>query len=221
METFKFILSITVLITVLSCSKLPFFNKENEKSKQKEEELKKREDDLKQKEDALKDEKIKQLEEDKAEFKKRGEELEQKIKDTEVESKFKASGSPADITLALIQNIDAFCVTGNESSLMSAYDLWYRPLSSIGSYEKFRNGFTNTLSDKVLDNTVISNDGFNAEVLITHSAYEVNLKSSGVYDAYQKTKYEAKYKLISDNGSWKILSGKVTILSREYSEYYR
>jgi len=221
MEKIKFIVSLLILVSFLACSKLPFSNKEDDKSKQREEELKKREDDVKAKEDALRDQQTQQLENDKQELKKREEELEQKLKDIKVETKVKATGNPADITLALIQNIDSYLSSGNESALKRAYNFWYSPVNSVGTYEKFRNGFSGTLSDKVIDNSVTFNDGFNAEIVIVHSAYEVNPKSSSTYDAYQKSKYEAKYKLISDNGTWKIRSGKVTILSREYSDYYR
>ncbi len=221
MNKIKILLSFTVILAVLSCSKLPFGKKEEDKSIDKELELKKREDDIKAKEDALRDMKNKQLEQDKEDLKKKEEELDKKINELKVESKIKAIGDPSQITLALIQNIDNYVTHNNEASLRRSYNFWYNPLSSIGTFDKFKNGFSNTLSNKVLDNTVLSNDGYNAEVLITHFAYEINPKSTGAYDTYQKTKYEAKYKMVSDNGSWKIRSGKVTILSRVYTEYYK
>ncbi len=224
MNYLKFLLSIVTILAILSCSKFPFGNKDGEKDsnkdKVKEEELKKREEDVEAKEDAIKNQQMEQLQQDKENLRKREEELDQRIRELTVESRIKAKGSPNDVTLALIQNIDNYVMKGNDAALMRAYNLWYNPLKSIGSYDKFKIGFSNTLNDKVLNNETISNDGFNAEVIITHFAMELNPKSTGPYDVYQKTKYEAKYKLVSDDGDWKIRSGKVTILSRDYLDSY-
>lgn len=198
MNNFKYISSIIILLFVLSCSKIPFFSSENKDGK--EESLQQKEEELKQKEESLKQKELEQIEKDKQELKE--EELNKK-------SKIKADSPPAEPIEKLILYIDRYAKSGDEASLRKAYNLWYDPLSSIGTYDKFKKGFSNTLNDEVISSDIISNDGYNAEVIVIHAANEIDNGKR------QKTTYDAKYKLVNIDGVWKIRSGSADILSRE------
>lgn len=210
MNLLKFTISIIILILVLSCSKLPFSSNDQ---KTKEQELMKKEDELKRKEDSLKAEEIKRIEEEKTDLKKKEEELKAKEKNL---NRIKATSSPEIIPKQLIHYINEYVTKNDRGFLRRAYNLWHNPLNSIGTFEKFQKGFSNTIDDNVLTTEIISNDGYDAEVLITHTASEINTNFTNNYNKYQKTKYEARYKLVSINGEWKIISGKASVISRDY-----
>lgn len=208
----KYLLTIFIILAVLSCSKLPFSNND---SKVKEEEMKKKEQELKDKEQSLKDKEQKQFDEDKEDLAKKEEELKKLEKELSEKTQIRATSSPDEIPTTMIENINKYATTYDQRYLKRAYNLWYNPSATIGSYDKFLIGFSNTLDDKITSIETASNDGLNATVLVVHVARELNKNSVSSYDKYQTSKYEARYRLVSVNGQWKILSGKVTILSRD------
>lgn len=180
------------------------------------EDLKKKEEELAKREQELKDKELKQIDEKKEELKKKEEELNLKEQSISYEQKYKANSPPDDVPSKLIEYIDKYTTNGDPRVLKRAYNLWNDPINKIGSFEKFMSGFSSTLDDKITSTETVSNDGYNADVIVVHVAREINNNSSNYYNRYQVSKYESRYKLISINGQWKINSGKATLLNREY-----
>jgi len=180
------------------------------------EDLKKKEEELAKKEQELKEKEQKQIEEKKEELKKKEEELNQKELSIKQDQKIKANSIPDDIPSKLIEYIDNYTTSGDSRVLKRAYNLWNEPESKIGSFDKFLSGFSNTIDDKITSTETLSNDGYNAEVLVIHVAQEYNNSSTYYNKRYQVSKYESRYKLVNVNGQWKINFGKATLINREY-----
>lgn len=137
--------------------------------------------------------------------------------------------NPVDIIKQLISNIDNYTQKRDDDFLKLVYNTWLSPEIRIGDFDNFKQGFSTTLSDRVLSVSELPDlknninytsnpqklnevEGVFSLVTVIHEAVEYVTEGDTI--KLQHSIYQGDYKFIVSNGVWKILSGKAKLLKR-------